>query len=79
MRAGLNLCFNEWALYRVWVDVPEYNVTARTMFDHLGFAHEGTLRKSRPHDCARLDSAWVCSRPSTTPKKASGRTTCKIR
>ncbi len=56
MRAGLDLCFNEWGLYRVWVDVPEYNVAAKTMFEHLGFAHEGTLRKSRPHEGARFDS-----------------------
>lgn len=56
MRAGLDLCFNQLGLYRVWVDVPEYNVAARTMFDHLGFAHEGTLRKSRPHEGARFDS-----------------------
>lgn len=56
MRAGLALCFNEWGMYRVWVDVPEYNVAAKAMFEHLGFAHEGTLRKSRPHEGARFDS-----------------------
>jgi RimJ/RimL family protein N-acetyltransferase len=56
MRAGLDLCFKEWGLYRVWVDVPEYNAAAKTMFEHLGFAHEGTLRKSRPHEGARFDS-----------------------
>ena len=26
------------------------------MFAHLGFQHEGTLRKSRPHEGARFDS-----------------------
>lgn len=56
MSAGLNLCFGEWGLYRVWVDVPEYNTWARRMFDRLGFTHEGTLRKSRPHEGARFDS-----------------------
>ena len=56
MRAGLDLCFQEWGLYRVWVDVPEYNAAAKAMFEHLGFAHEGTLRKSRPHEGARFDS-----------------------
>ena len=54
--AALEACFNEWGLYRVWVDVPEYNTAARTMFEHLGFVHEGTLRKSRPHEGARFDS-----------------------
>ena len=56
MRAGLDLAFNEWGLYRVWVDVPEYNTAAVTMFEHLGFMHEGTLRKSRPHEGSRFDS-----------------------
>ena len=54
--AALDSCFNEWGLYRVWVDVPEYNEAARNMFEHLGFVHEGTLRKSRPHEGARFDS-----------------------
>ena len=53
---ALSACFHEWGLYRVWVDVPEYNTAARTMFEHLGFVHEGTLRKSRPHEGARFDS-----------------------
>ena len=56
MRAGLELCFRVWGLYRVWVDVPEYNTAARGMFERLGFTHEGTLRKSRPHEGARFDS-----------------------
>ena len=56
MRAGLDLCFGQLGLYRVWVDVPEYNTAARRMFDRLGFKHEGTLRKSRPHEGARFDS-----------------------
>lgn len=56
MRAGLDLCFRKWGLYRVWVDVPEYNTAARRMFERLGFTHEGTLRKSRPHEGARFDS-----------------------
>ena len=56
MRAGLDLCFERLGLYRVWVDVPEYNAAARTMFERLGFTHEGTLRKSRPHEGARFDS-----------------------
>ena len=56
MHTTLDLAFNKWGLYRVWVDVPEYNTAALTMFEHLGFVHEGTLRKSRPHEGSRFDS-----------------------
>jgi RimJ/RimL family protein N-acetyltransferase len=56
MSAALEMAFNEWGLYRVWVDVPEYNTAALSMCDHLGFVHEGTLRKSRPHEGSRFDS-----------------------
>ena len=55
-KASLELAFNEYGLDRVWVDIPEYNEAARHMFAHLGFVHEGTLRKSRPHEGARFDS-----------------------
>lgn len=54
---ALNAAFNEYGLYRVWVDVPEYNTAAIALFTHIGFVHEGTLRKSRPHEGARFDSA----------------------
>jgi RimJ/RimL family protein N-acetyltransferase len=54
--AALDLAFNECGLHRVWVDVPEYNTAALSMFRHLGFVHEGTLRKSRPHEGSRFDS-----------------------
>ena len=57
VRAALELAFDEYGLYRVWVDIPEYNTAARAMFAHLGFVHEGTLRKSRPHEGSRFDSA----------------------
>ena len=56
MRGVLDQAFGEWGLYRVWVDVPEYNSAALGMFEHLGFVHEGTLRKSRPHEGSRFDS-----------------------
>jgi RimJ/RimL family protein N-acetyltransferase len=54
--ALLEHAFDHLELYRVWVDVPTYNAAARAMFEHLGFKHEGTLRKSRPHAGARYDS-----------------------
>ena len=56
VRATLDLAFSQLGLYRVWVDVPEYNAAALAMFRHLGFVHEGTLRKSRPHEGARFDA-----------------------
>ena len=49
--------FKDLELYRVWVDIPEYNTHARNMFEGLGFQHEGTLRQSRPHHGARHNSA----------------------
>ena len=52
----LDHIFRNLGLFRAWVDVPEYNNAAREMFEHLGFVHEGTLRKSRPHEGARFDS-----------------------
>ncbi|MEX0762299.1 MAG: GNAT family protein [Dehalococcoidia bacterium] len=54
--AMLEHLFDHLGLYRAWVDVPEYNQGARSMFEHLGFRHEGTLRKSRPHHGARFNS-----------------------
>ncbi len=56
VEAALEVAFEELGLYRVWADVPEYNKPARVLFDHLGFVHEGTLRKSRPHEGSRFDS-----------------------
>jgi RimJ/RimL family protein N-acetyltransferase len=50
------MAFNELRMYRIWVDIPEYNEAARALFTHLGFVHEGTLRKSRPHEGSRYDS-----------------------
>ena len=55
-KAALDLAFTEWGLYRVWVDIPEYNKPALAICEHLGFTHEGTLRKSRPHEGSRFDS-----------------------
>ena len=56
MKATLEVAFDEYGLYRVWADIPEYNTAALTLFTHLGFVHEGTLRKSRPHEGSRFDS-----------------------
>ncbi|MBM3945421.1 MAG: GNAT family N-acetyltransferase [SAR202 cluster bacterium] len=56
VEAALDLGFNQWGLYRMWADVPEYNKPARALFQHMGFVVEGTLRQSRPHEGARFDS-----------------------
>ena len=56
VRSALDVAFGEYGLFRVWVDIPEYNTAAILLFEHLGFVHEGTLRKSRPHEGARYDS-----------------------
>ena len=55
--ALLDMAFNVYGLYRVWVDVPEYNEAALNMFRKVGFVHEGTLRKSHPHEGRRYDSS----------------------
>ena len=56
VRAALDVGFKEYGLFRVWVDVPEYNEAALALFRRVGFVHEGTLRKSRPHEGSRFDS-----------------------
>ena len=48
--------FDQIGLFRIWVDVPEYNKKAINLFRQFGFIHEGTLRQSRPHHGARFDS-----------------------
>ena len=55
--AMLEHIFEHLQLHRAWVDVPEFNMTARNMFASIGFQHEGTLRQSRPHEGARHNSA----------------------
>lgn len=55
--ALLNLAFNNYGLHRIWVDIPEYNEAAISMFSKLGFIHEGILRKSHPHEGKRFDSS----------------------
>ena len=52
----IQIGFQQLELFRIWVDVPEYNTNAIKLFKQFGFIHEGTLRQSRPHDGARFDS-----------------------
>ena len=56
LKAILDITFQSYGLYRVWADIPDYNVAAKLLFENIGFVHEGTLRKSRPHDGMRHDS-----------------------
>ena len=56
LTATVEKSFTDFGLFRIWADIPEYNEFALRMFEHLGFRHEGTLRKSRPHEGSRYDS-----------------------
>ena len=56
LTATVEKAFTDFGLFRIWADIPEYNEFALRMFEHLGFRHEGTLRKSRPHEGSRYDS-----------------------
>ena len=55
-KATIKMAFEEFRIFRIWGDIPEYNEDAINMFSHLNFTHEGTLRKSRPHHGARHNS-----------------------
>lgn len=70
--AALDLAFNEYGLYRLWVDIPEYNSAALAMCTHLGFVHEGTLRKSRPHEGSRFDSVMMGMLATEYVQRGSG-------
>ena len=54
--AMLKHSFENLTLHRVWVDIPEFNNSAMSLFRNIGFIHEGTLRQSRPHHGARYNS-----------------------
>jgi RimJ/RimL family protein N-acetyltransferase len=56
LAATLDIAFNTYRLFRVWADIPDYNIGATHLFENIGFVHEGTLRKSRPHEGVRHDS-----------------------
>ena len=40
----LSHAFSNLGLYSVWGEVFDYNATARTLFEKLGFKHDGTRR-----------------------------------
>ena len=75
MKATLEMAFDEYGLYRVWADIPEYNTAALTLFTHLGFVHEGTLRKSRPHEGSRFDSVVMGMLATEYTKRAKDEST----
>ena len=52
----IDIAFSTYKLHRVWVDVPEYNVHAIHMCEHLGFLLEGHLRSTHPKDGHWYDS-----------------------
>ena len=52
----LDIAFYTYKLHRAWVDVPDYNVHAIHMCEHLGFLLEGHLRSTHPKDGEWYDS-----------------------
>ena len=54
--ALLEHSFINLGMYRAWVDIPEFNKNAVTLFEKIGFVHEGTFRKSRPRNGQRFNS-----------------------
>jgi len=54
--ALLEHSFTNLGKYRAWVDIPEFNKNAVTLFEKIGFVHEGTFRKSRPRNGKRFNS-----------------------
>jgi RimJ/RimL family protein N-acetyltransferase len=52
----LDLTFYTYKLHRAWVDVPDYNIHAQQMCEHLGFLLEGHLRSTHPKDGEWFDS-----------------------
>ena len=53
----LDEAFDNLELHRVWVDVPEYNEHALSMFQHLGFVLEGHLRSTHKKNDTWYDSS----------------------
>lgn len=52
----LDHAFDEMGLHRIWVDVPEYNRSALTMVEHIGFVMEGHFRKAHRRGDQWFDS-----------------------
>ena len=52
----LDEAFQNLQLHRIWVDVPEYNNHALTMFNQVGFVLEGHLRATH-----RKNESWYDS------------------
>jgi RimJ/RimL family protein N-acetyltransferase len=44
----------------VWLDVKEYNFSAKSLYDYLGFIQEGLLREAVFHN-GKYDSIYVMS------------------
>lgn len=63
----LDYCFNQLNMNRVWLFVLDFNVTARTLYDKIGFKEEGRQREAifrggKYHDyimMSILRSEWV--------------------
>jgi RimJ/RimL family protein N-acetyltransferase len=53
----LDQVFETLHLHRAWVDVPEYNIHALQLCQHLGFVLEGHLRRTHRKDQHWYDSS----------------------
>ena len=52
----LDHAFDSMGLHRIWVDVPEYNMPALQMVEHIGFVMEGHFRKAHRRGDQWFDS-----------------------
>ncbi len=60
IRLLLDHAFNTLSAHRVWLDVKEYNFSAHSLYDYLGFVQEGLLREAVFHN-GKYDSIYVMS------------------
>jgi diamine N-acetyltransferase len=52
LRLLQKLAFEEWQIHRLWLDVKDYNLRARHVYESVGFQLDGVLR-----ECVKRGSA----------------------
>jgi RimJ/RimL family protein N-acetyltransferase len=71
LRALIAFGFGELRLERIWLDVYDFNVRARHVYERVGFIEEGVLRHALyragefhdDHRMAILREEWAAGRP----------------
>jgi RimJ/RimL family protein N-acetyltransferase len=71
LRALIAFGFGELRLERIWLDVYDFNVRARHVYERVGFVEEGVLRHALyrdgefhdDHRMAILREEWAAGRP----------------